>query len=139
MKNAYKPVWVLLLLLLAVAAISTIFNKPHGDSKIPWGTSGAAAIDDAKSAGKPALLYFTASWCGVCQRMKRSTWSDAQVEAKLHDYVTINIDVDADEATARRFGVEGLPTFVVLDAQGEPVKRASGFMSAEEFLNWIRA
>ena len=37
-----------------------------------------------------------------------------------------------------RFGVEGMPTMIVVDPQGHVVKAITGLMDAEEFLGWMK-
>jgi thiol:disulfide interchange protein len=133
----FKPLWGLFAIIAAVAALTLFSRLTEGKDRIPWQADVLAAQEEARRDGKPVLVYFTPAWCGPCQRMKGATWSDAGVDAKLRGYVPVKIDVDADSATAMRFGIEAMPTFVVLDKEGSEVKRASGFMPAGDFLQWI--
>lgn len=135
--SAYKPIWILFALLLGVTAITALSKFASGSDNIPWRTDPSAAAGEARGAGKPVLLYFTASWCGPCQRMKGETWSDAGVEAKLKEYVPVKIDIDHDPATTAQYQVAAVPTMILLDAQGEVTKQITGGMNASEFLAWI--
>ena len=84
------------------------------------------------------LLYFTAVWCGPCQQMKRDTWTDASVEAALRPYTPVKIDIDANAALAQGYHVEAVPTFVLVDKEGNTVKRTTGYMAPVEFITWIQ-
>lgn len=137
--DAYKPLWVLFFIILGVTAVTAISTRVRaGEDKIPWRTDVAAAEAEAKAAGKPVLLYFTASWCGPCQQMRGATWGDAAVDAKLRSaYVPVKIDIDANRETAVAYEIDGVPTMVVLDADGKVERRTTGFVDAGEFLNWL--
>jgi thiol:disulfide interchange protein len=135
--SAFKPVWVLFAILVGFTAVSMIARSVGARDRVPWRTDVAAAVADGAREKKPVLLYFTASWCGPCQRMKGATWSDAEVEAKLKGYVPVKVDIDRERATAESYQIDAVPTFVVLDAQGNTTKRATSFMPADEFLAWI--
>lgn len=71
------------------------------------------------------LLYFTASWCSACRQMK-----PVVDRLRLEGFPIRQVDVDRDPATARRFGVTALPTFVVVD-QGKPPRRVVGATSED--------
>jgi len=107
---------------------------------VPWSTDVATARAAARSAGKPALLYFTAEWCEPCQKMKHTVFADADVDRALRaSYRTVKVDMDRNPDVAQEFGVDAMPTFIVVSADGQPVKQASGLMDAKEFLEWLKS
>ena len=135
--NAFKPLRVLFLIILAMTAFTVIGKLWAPKEKIPWRTDVAAAREESRRDGKPALLYFTASWCPPCQRMKSETWGHVDVESKLQGYVPVKIDIDTDHETAQRYEISAVPTLIVLDNEGSVTKRITGFMDAAEFVFWI--
>ena len=137
--DAYKPLWVLFFVILGVTAITVLSKQVRaGEDKVPWRTDVAAAEAEAKAAGKPVLLYFTASWCGPCQQMRGATWGDAAVDAKLRSgYVPVKVDIDANRDTALAYEIDAVPTMVVLDTEGKADRRTTGFLDAEGFLSWL--
>lgn len=138
--NAYKPLRGLLLIILGVAAVTVLSRTLSAKDKIPWRTDVAAAAVEAKGLGKPVLLYFTASWCGPCQQMRRATWSNAAVDGRLRSsFVPVKVDIDADRPTAIAYEIEAVPTIVLLDGDGKVARRMSGFMEADELLAWLGA
>jgi protein disulfide-isomerase len=139
MNQALKPVWVIFLVLLAVTAVSLLVRASRPAEIVPWRPTYAAALDEARGSGKRAFVYFTASWCGPCQTMKHTTWADKGVEAALSDYVPVKVDVDEHPELARQFNIDGVPTFIVLDAAGNAAKRTTGALSPREFVEWVKS
>ena len=138
--NAYRPLRGLLLIILGVTAL-TVFSKTLGaKDQIPWRTDLPAAVAEAKEAGKPVLLYFTATWCGPCQQMRRATWSNAAVDGRLRSsFVPVKVDIDANRPAAISYAIDAVPTIVLLDGDGKVAQQTSGFMAADELLAWLDA
>jgi peroxiredoxin len=111
---------------------------------------------NADLAGKPAVVYFFAPWCGVCAASSpqlrwfhRWRGDDVQVLlvgldwssiTELHDYAArhaLPMPVLAgDQATSAAFHVRGYPTYYVLDSQGRIAGRDMGLTTVAGL--WIR-
>jgi thiol:disulfide interchange protein len=137
MRKAHKPFWFILAVLCGLILIIGISRTNSAPEIIPWRTDFAAARREAASTGKPLFAYFTASWCGPCQRLKHTTWADADVEQSLQGYVPVEIDIDAHRDLAARYSPDSIPTFVVLDRNGAVIKSESGALPPDEFLAWL--
>ncbi len=90
---------------------------------------------DADTAGLglsrsgPTVVHFSAPWCGPCDRVRRVV---GQVCRDLGDVAHVEVDLDADPATARRFSVLSLPTTLIFDVDGRQRYRASGVPRAAD-------
>jgi thiol:disulfide interchange protein len=137
--KAYKPLWGVLAILVGVSAVVVASKAMQPKELVPWRHDPSAATAEAKQSGKPLFLYFTASWCGPCQEMRRKTWSDADVEKALQAYVPVKIDVDEHPELAQRYRVEAFPTFIVqpVGADSAPTKSIEGAMMPAEFIQWL--
>ena len=79
------------------------------------------ATPTGDATGEPLLLDFHASWCGPCQQMRPA------IEQLIQKgYQVKSVDVDDSPDLAARYKVQSVPTFIVVDASGEPLARTMG-------------
>jgi thioredoxin 1 len=77
----------------------------------------AQFVGEVLESDKPVVVDFTAAWCGPCRVMGPVL---EELASEREDLSFVKIDVDANQATAARYGVMSMPTFMVFD-NGEPV------------------
>jgi thiol:disulfide interchange protein DsbD len=99
-----------------------------------------AKFASAKAAGKPVFLDYYATWCTDCNLMKKSVFSDSQVQQYMQkNFVVIQADV-SDQFDKRtqpmkdKFGVFGPPALLFFDRQGNLVKKEYGLLTKDEFM-----
>jgi thioredoxin 1 len=72
---------------------------------------------DVLESDVPVVVDFTASWCPPCRMMDPVI---GELAAERDDLRFLALDVDAHQATAARYGVLSMPTFMVFRG-GAPV------------------
>lgn len=80
------------------------------------------------------LIDFSAEWCGPCQ-----TLAPILKEVKQHfgeQLSIIKIDVDKNQALARNFGIQGVPTLILYKG-GQQIWRQSGLLPKSELVRII--
>ena len=106
----------------------------HGP--LPW--IAVAGDDDfhdvAETAPVPVLIDLWAPWCGPCRMVSPALDNLAQQFAGRVKLVKVNVD-DAPRI-AQRFGVQGIPTLVVL-RQGEVLVRQTGAAPEPALRQWL--
>ena len=80
-----------------------------------------------------AVVDFYATWCGPC-RMFGPVFEEV---SKDEDFNFVKLDVDKYSDIAREYGVMSIPT-VILFENGNEVKRLTGFMSKDEFIEFLK-
>ncbi len=80
----------------------------------------AQFVRSATAAHRVPIVYFYADWCGPCRRFRAALPSE-QVDEALKQAAIIKINVDSCRELAAYYHVTAVPTFVKVDAQGEPL------------------
>ena len=75
-----------------------------------------------------SIKYFTATWCGPCQRFK-----PIMQEVANEGHSVQFIDIDSQEDLARQYNVRSVPT-VVVEQDGSEVNRLIGVSTKEVIL-----
>ena len=82
----------------------------------------------------PVLVDFYADWCGPCQSMAPVL---KEVAKEMGNKVKIiKIDVDKNQAVAQKFGVRGIPNFILFK-QGKVVAQKAGMMTKMDLTRMI--
>ncbi len=80
--------------------------------------------------GKPYVIDFYADWCPPCRQMKPVF---AEMEKKYGSEIKfVKADVDEFPDLAKSYGVEAIPTFVLVNSEGEEVSRITGACPASD-------
>lgn len=85
-----------------------------------------------------AVLFFSAKWCGWCEKMKKETLKDDRVIMALDKYVFYIVDLDKEEKVAKKYGVGGIPAYCIIDKREKPFKRGAGYKGPSSFANWLK-
>lgn len=124
---------VLAMLSMAGNAVTAVEYDVDGATPGKWTMDLAAAKQVAAEKQLPILLDFSGSdWCGWCKLMETNVFLKAEWKAyATNSLMMVLIDfprdkslvpekyVERNEALKNEYGVQGFPTFVVLDDDGE--------------------
>ncbi|MDE2265882.1 MAG: thioredoxin family protein [Alphaproteobacteria bacterium] len=113
----------------ALVALGLQIRTVPAQSASGWAPWSAEAVADARQAGKPVLVDFSAAWCVTCLVNERVALDNAAVAARLrHDrVVTLKGDWtnrnSAITAELNQFGRSGVPLYLLYPpgAQGRVV------------------
>ena len=94
-----------------------------------------AMFDEITGQAKvPVLVDFWAAWCGPC-RMAAPEVHRAATEM-AGKAVVLKVDTDRHPELAQRFGVRGIPNFVVLKG-GRVVRQQPGYVAHTQLQSWL--
>jgi len=123
-------VFAALLILAGVWPRAALAAPPEGN----WTEDYKKGLSQAREQNKPALLMFSASWCGPCNQMKKNVFTMDVVKRVLAGWVTVYIDGDNHRDLMEKYEVRFFPTFVILHSDGRENGRFFGYTSTEKFL-----
>jgi thioredoxin-related protein len=133
------------LALLAAGAIAALAPPPKApeSKQAKWLTNLNNAAGLARKDDKLILAYFRGSdWCPFCKKLDREVLNtEPFIQWAEKNVILLDVDFPADkkqspgqkrqnDALKDRYGVIKTPTFVFLDADGEPITRC-GFDTAK--------
>ena len=127
-----------LLALLAGAFFFSIASHagPASEDHAAWMTDFDAAKAKASTENKPMLVDFTGSdWCGWCIKLDGEVFSkQAFKDYAKENLILVEIDFPREkaqstelkaqnEALAKKYGVRGFPTILIINADGEVIEQ----------------
>lgn len=106
---------------------------------VKWAPNPEWALQRSQETGQPMLLVFGGKRCGWCRKLEKETLADPQVVKLVNgEFVAIHLDVEQHPKIAEALEVEGLPTTVVLTAEGDVLATAEGFQPAGRFRKTLK-
>ncbi len=117
---------------LASANAGTDITVYRGRAHTVYHSSAPLPTSEAPRAdGQPTLVWFSATWCTVCERME--PFAHETASAVRGEVSFVEKSVDHDRSAASRYGVRGTPTFILIDAAGRELSRFHAQLDAASF------
>ena len=127
------------------AAVQVISGEDL-DVKVHWYYTETAAFEAARQQGKPILVDGWADWCAACKEMDATTFQDEKLVRYLSTHwIMLKLDMteftDENEALAAKYGMQGLPTLVLLPSSGslEKTVKLTGYVSAGRLMQEVQS
>ena len=108
-----------------------------GDSSVKihhkgWYNNLGQALEVAQKESKPLLIDFQASWCKNCTAMENTTLKNKLVHENLKPFIKLKFQAEQPDSKKIKevlnyFGVMGLPTFLILEPDGDHKEDRQGY------------
>lgn len=113
-------------------------DRPRTETPVEWRHALDETLAAAASSGKLVLVDFETVWCMPCRTMDEWIWSDAEVASAINaGYVGVKLDGDIEEEIVQRYSIAGYPTMLILDAEGNEVRRVVGYQTSSQMLSLL--
>jgi thioredoxin 1 len=79
------------------------------------------------------VLKFAAGWCQPCKMLSR-------VIEDAGDKITTvieEVDIDQNMELAKKYGIRGVPTMVMVEDDGTEIKRQSGMLMENQLIEFL--
>jgi thioredoxin-related protein len=132
----------------------TLFPVASGfGESLTWQTDFAAAKSTATQQNKYILLDFTGSdWCPYCIQMDKEVFAKpAFTNFAGQKLILVKLDFprkanqsaaekSQNQELAKKYSIEGFPTYVLLDPSGKEIRRQVGYLEGgpEAFIGWAQ-
>jgi thioredoxin-related protein len=143
LRSAFPAIALVLLISAATSLRAT---------ELTWQTDFAEASKQAAQEHKYILLDFTGSdWCPWCIKMDKEVFDGSQfLDFAAKNLVLVKVDFprkaaqspnekSQNEELAKKYAIEGFPTYILLDSNGKEVRRQVGYLQggATAFIGWL--
>jgi len=123
------------------------FKAPDGSREISleemssskWFTDLEEAKSLAAKTGKKVFVDFMASWCGPCKMLDRDVFQQEDWKKMSKYLVFCKIDVDEQKSVASTYGIEAMPTQMIVNADGSVVAKRVGYSNPTDFYNFVNS
>jgi len=134
--------------LLAFSQVASVFGE-----SLVWQTDYASAKTTATQQNKYILLDFTGSdWCPYCIQMDKEVFAKPVFSTFAgQKLILVKLDFprkanqsaaekSQNQELAKKYSIEGFPTYVLLDPAGKEVRRQVGYLEGgpEAFISWAQ-
>ena len=110
-------------------------KAPIAGASGPVNVTDSTFADEVERSATPVLLDFWAEWCGPCHMLAPVI---SQLSSELAGRIKVaKLNIDENPRTAARFGVQSIPTLLVLRA-GKEVDRLVGVQPKQEILRRLQ-
>lgn len=153
MKRPRFPYLAITMLAVMLFPFLALNAREESADTASWNENYAEAVQQARTEGKRVLVDFSGSdWCHWCKVMESEVLSKPEFKAYADKHlVLVLVDMPANrpqtnaikaqnKQLVNRFHVDGFPTFVVLDTNGNEIDRRVGYVSGgpSNFISFLR-
>jgi YHS domain-containing protein/thiol-disulfide isomerase/thioredoxin len=106
-----------------LATLSSAVRMVHAQQEsVHWHSDLESAKTMARESGRLVLVHFWTPSCGPCLALNQNVFNQPGVSAALEArYVMVKLNADENSATAQLYGINRVPTDVVVTPDGQTV------------------
>ena len=119
--------------LLSLMLISSAMGE------VKWASSYTAALSQAAKEKKNVMVMLSKEDCPACEYMEEVVFEEGVVETTIaKNFVAVHLDIH-NNTLPQGLGYIGTPTFYLLNAKGEKLKRYDGAANIPTFMGVLNS
>ena len=133
----------LVLPMLCLSIILLLYQKQNVDKNIkePEYSTIYVNLKEAKKAAKfsqkEILIFFETSWSDSSKSFKENL-KDSVIKDAVKDYIICLIDYDKNRDIAEEYNIKSIPSYLVIDENGNIKKYGCEYKTKNIFLKWLK-
>jgi len=131
-----SPKSILILMLVSSLCFFGCAKKETA-TQINWFDDFELGQIRAQNLGQNMLVDFYTDWCKWCKVMDDSVFVDPNVIQLSTEMVFTKINAEEDTITAKKYGISGYPSIVLMKPDGQEIDRIYGYLPLPDFINQI--
>ena len=105
---------------------------------IRWEADLNAAMMRAEREQRPLFLHFVGNDASATPQMEKEVFVQPNIVSHLNsNFVMVKINATENPALAQKYAVTEIPTDLVMHANGQPIHRRRGVISADRFAQYL--
>ena len=127
------------LCILSILFIS-ILSCRNSYAEIKWEKDLDTAMKKAKIKNIPIMIDVYTDWCTWCKELDKNTYSDKNVINMSKKMISIKLNPETSEdgaKIAQRYGVQGFPTILFINADGIILENVGGYVEGKKFVSYM--
>jgi thiol:disulfide interchange protein DsbD len=118
---------------------------PKGTAELAlhWLGDEAAALADARAAGRPLLVDFRANWCLPCKEFEVKVFSRPEIAEAMGRFTLLRVDLTHEDdepalaAIKKKYGADTLPAIRLVAPDGSLLGKTDEYMEPDAFLRLL--
>ncbi|WP_297299489.1 thioredoxin fold domain-containing protein [uncultured Brachyspira sp.] len=131
-----KNILISLLILVFAASCNNVES-----AEIKWEKDLATAMKKAKDKNLPIMIDVYTDWCTWCKELDKNTYSHKEVIDMAKKMVAVKLNPETSEEgaeVAQKYGVQGFPTILFINADGLILENICGYVEGEKFVPYMK-
>ncbi len=128
-------------IIIIMISLFIIISCKDSYAAIKWEKNLATAMKKAKSKNIPIMIDIYTDWCSWCKELDKNTYSNNEVIETAKKMISVKLNPETSEEgqeIARKYGVQGYPAIIFINADGFVLENVGGYVEGEKFVPYMK-